>query len=178
MKIFCLLFALMSMTVSAQNHFDGFVKKLDVAYTCVPNPAPDDFRSAFLSKVCRAGHDMYKLKSKALYKNIYGQKSYLQYFLSYYLFNDTADCKQAVERFFSVERLDGLKYMVDGGVKTTPMVMIFNSKSIYCVYGACETELESWENLKKTFIAEYADDNATLLIAKCGFVKWEKYRKQ
>ena len=135
MKIFCLLFALMSMTVSAQNHFDGFVKKLDVAYTCVPNPAPDDFRSAFLSKECRAGHDMYKLKSKALYKNIYGQKSY-------------------------------------------PMVMIFNSKSIYCVYGACETELESWENLKKTFIAEYADDNATLLIAKCGFVKWEKYRKQ
>lgn len=173
-SLYLLLFALLSTTVSAQN-FPAFVKRLNVAYTCVPNKSPDYFKYAFLDKDSKAQNNMYKLKSKAVFKNTYGQKTYLRYYLSYYLFGDTTECKKAVEKFFFEERRDGLKYMVNGPVKTPPMVMIFNSKSIYCMYGECETELDPWERLKKAFIKQYAEDKATLMIAKCGSVRWETY---
>jgi len=44
--------------------------------------------------------------------------------------------------------------------------MIFNCKNIFCLYGACEREADSWVSLKNAFIAEYAEECATLLIAK------------
>ena len=155
--------------------FEDFAKKLDVAYTCIPNKAPDDSSSDFLGSW--KPHICYQLKSKRLFKNIYDQKNHLQYFLSFYHFNDTAKCRAAVDRFFSRNRIEGLKYRVDGSAKTSPMVMIFNSKSIYCLYGHCETELAPWETLKEAYIAEYAENNATLLIAKCGAVRWETYKR-
>lgn len=173
-SLYLLFFALLSTTIYAQEIAE-FAKNLDVAYTCLPNEAPDDLRSAFLGDEIKAKHGMYKLKSKALYKNIYNQDSYLRYFISYYLFNDTTGCNKAEENFFSKERFDGLRYKVDGPVKTPPLVMIFNSKSIYCLYGRSETELEHWDYLKKSFIKQYAEDNATLMIAKSGSVRWETY---
>ncbi|MBP5423164.1 MAG: hypothetical protein J6Y78_12060 [Paludibacteraceae bacterium] len=162
-------------TTVAPTRFEDFAKKLDVAYYCLPNKAPYDFRSAFLESW--EPNECYQLKSKKLFKNSYDQKSYLQYFLSFYHFNDTTKCRAAVDRFFSKERIEGLKYMVDGSAKTSPMVMIFNSKSIYCLYGFCKTELAPWETLKEAFIAEYAENNAILLIAKCGGVRWETYKR-
>ncbi len=41
----------------------------------------------------------------------------------------------------------------------------------------CKTELAPWETLKEAFIAEYAENNAILLIAKCGGVRWETYKR-
>ena len=181
MKFFyvVLLFLWSATSVIAQNYFDSFVGKLDVDCTCLPNKAPDDFRGNFLKEeqYMVVPHDCYLLKSRSLVKNIYGQDSYLRYWLSYYLFKDTTECKAAIERFSSTvaKRIDGFKYREDGGAKTTPMVVIFNSKNIFCLYGNCETELEPWESLKNAFIAEYAEKGAMLLIAKCGYVQWKTY---
>ena len=163
-------------SVNAQE-FMTFVEKLDVAYTCLPNKAPDDFKYAFLERDSKALSDMYKLQSTALYKDNNGRDTYLTYFLSYYLFNDTIACQKAVKKFFSEESVKGLKYKEDGEAKIQPMVMIFDSESIYCMYGACATESEPWEKLKQAFIKEYAEENATLMVAKCGSVRWETVKK-
>lgn len=173
---FTLLLLCVLSSLNAQD-FTTFVKKLNVAYTCLPNKAPDDFKYAFLDRDSKAPCDMYKLQSMASYKDNNGRDIYLTYFLSYYLFNDTTSCQEAVKKFFSEERVKGLKYKVDGETETQPMVMVFNSKSIYCMYGNCETESEPWEKLKQSFIKEYAEENATLMIAKCGSVRWEIYQK-
>lgn len=53
--------------------------------------------------------------------------------------------------------------------------MIFNCKNIFCLYGACEREADSWESLKNAFIAKYAEKGAQLLIAKCGYVQWKTH---
>ncbi|MEE3485514.1 MAG: hypothetical protein VZQ98_14485 [Bacteroidales bacterium] len=177
--IYTILILLHGLTATAQinteeSEFISFVGKLDVDYYCGPSESPsDDFMPYFLNeKGLASNHSFYRLKSKSLFRDIKGEKRQLVYFLSSYKFNETSECTEAINRFFSKERIEGLKYKVDGQAKTSPMVMIFNSRSIYCLYGNCDTEVEIWESLKKAFIDEYAKKEATILIAQCGNVKW------
>ena len=111
------------------------------------------------------------LKSKQTIQDKNGQTTNLRLNLSFYNFEDSKKCKDAMNVLLNCFGGDcgKIEWGTPGQTaKTTPCVFVFNEREIITCSISCEQENGYWNGFKEDLIKTLREDPAKIMEAGCG----------